>query len=211
MSHHPIEVPSWPSRKLKQAYHVGTMNHADKRRGSQEGAGLSISKHPDAWRQIAPSFVSGDDWVVRPQKAAHFLDIHKLKQPHRAVIETWGIEKGLTEMAPIFELTYFDDEFEQDFTCLFTNEQDAIAESDECGGQVTPVQGLVASDALKAISLNDCEPVLVHDMLTIAYAELALHLTRCWWTDRLDIERLSAPRGVIFQSQIHRWSIERRP
>ncbi|WP_210319962.1 hypothetical protein, partial [Camelimonas fluminis] len=116
------------------------------------------------------------------------------------VIETWGLDKGITETALVFELTHFGHEFEQDFACVFTKEEDAIAESEEYGGQVTPVQGLIATDALKAISLNDCEPVMVHDMLTIAYAELALHLTGCWWTDRLDIERLSAPRGVIFQS-----------
>jgi hypothetical protein len=205
-----MEPSDWPIRQIKLAYHVGAMNPADKRRGSHEGAGLSICQHPEAWRRIARGLVAGDDWIVRCNPAGRFLDIHKLKAAHHATINAWGVEKGLIEKAQLFELSYYDDEFEQDYTCLFISESDALAEAEEQDGEVNPIDGFTATEVLKAISLNDCEPVMVQDMVTIAYAEQALQLSGCWWTDNLDPERLSAPRGVIFQSQLHLWAIERR-
>lgn len=48
-----------PVKTLKGLYHVGTLD-ASKKRDGYEGAGLSVSTHPDAWKRIAKGHVTGD-------------------------------------------------------------------------------------------------------------------------------------------------------
>ncbi|MFC5505360.1 hypothetical protein [Bosea massiliensis] len=200
----------WPLRTIKRAYHVGTLNPSDKRRGSQEGAGLSISQHPEAWRQIARGLVHGDDWVVRSTSGATFLDVYKLSDAHKAIIREWALGEGLATSSPIFEVSYYDDELEDDLRFTATNRAEAEAEAEEVDGEVTVIDGLLATEALQALSFGPCEPIMVMDMVAIAYADLVLELDGAWWSDRLDPIRLSAPRGVIFKRRLDGWVIRKR-
>lgn len=200
----------WPLRTIKRAYHVGTLNRSDKRRGSQEGAGLSISQHPDAWRQIARGHVHGDDWIVRSAVGGKFLDIHKLSDAQHAIIRAWAIENGLATPARLFEVSYYDDELEDDLKFTVTSRDAAEAEAEEVDGAITEIDGLLATAALKTCSHGPCEPAMVQDMIATAFADQALDLDGCWWSDTLDPIRLSAPRGVIFERRLGAWDLQKR-
>lgn len=205
-----MAVPRWPLRTIKRAYHVGTLNPSDKRRGSQEGAGLSISQHPDAWREIARGQVHGHDWIVRSAVGGKFLDIHRLSDTHQAIIRAWAIDNGLATPAPLFEVSYFDDELDDDVKFTVINREDAEAEAEEVDGEIAEIDGLLATKALQTYSHGPCEPAMVKDMIATAFADRALDLNGCWWSDILDPIRLSAPRGVIFERRLSAWDIRKR-
>lgn len=200
----------WPLRTIKRAYHVGTLNPSDKRRGSQEGAGLSISQHPEAWRQIARGLVHGDDWVLRSKSRGAFLDIHKLSDAHEQIIRAWALDEGLATSAPTFEVSYYDDELEDDLRFTVTSRAEAEAEAAEVDGELTVTDGLLATEALRTLSLGPCEPIMVMDMIAVAYADLVLEIDGAWWSDTFDPIRLSAPRGVIFSRRLDGWDIRKR-
>jgi hypothetical protein len=64
---------------LKKLYHVGSLNVENKRDHSYEGAGLSVSTHPDAWRKIARGHVTGDTYqAVKPNNK--FLNANRLSK-----------------------------------------------------------------------------------------------------------------------------------
>ena len=54
--------------------------------------------------------------------------------------------------------------------------------------------------------MSRCEPIMVADMLAMAYAEDVLRLDGVWWEDRHDPAALSAPRGAIFAARVAAFS-----
>lgn len=199
----------WPIHRASKLWHVGTMNPSDKRQGSQEGAGISVSRHPDEWREIGRGVVTGDTWVFRQSPAARLLDFHKLTLDQHAVIAAWGVDHSFLLATTLFEVSYYDDELEAEVTTKFASREQAEYESEDFDGDIAEVPGYLATDALKLHSRGPCEPIMVPDMIAIAFAELELDLAGCWWSDILDPIRLSAPRGVLFPKHLDRWSIHR--
>lgn len=199
----------WPIHHARKLWHVGTMNPSDKRQGSQEGAGLSVSRHPDEWREIGRGVVGGDTWVLRKSPSGRLLDFHELSPSQSAEIASWGLDRGLVIEAALFEVSHYDDELETDVTSMFTSREQAEYEAEGVDGDIAEVPGFLATDALRLHSRGPCEPIMVPDMIAIAFAELELDLDGCWWSDILDPIRLSAPRGVLFPKHLDRWSAHR--
>ncbi len=203
-----IAVP-FPTRSFKKLYHVGSLNASQKRRNSYEGAGLSVSLHPNEWRAIARGFVSGDTWVCT-RANNQFVDAHKMRKAHRQMVAQWGVENGYVTIASKWRVSYYDDEFEGERYFEFSSREQAEEEAHDLGTEPQEIRGaMIATPLLQKRTLSRAEPVAVADLLLTVYVEDATPFDGVWWADRLDPVALSAPRGVIVPSRVSQWSFER--
>lgn len=191
--------------------HVGSMDPASKRTGSYEGAGLSVSLHPRAWRAIARGFVSGRTWTLRKQ-GGRFLDAHALKPSMRRAILAWGVDEGYCTVVPLWRLSYYDDELESQVTQTFSSLAEAKEESDDGErGRVRRVSGHVSTPLLDRDAMQNsasCGDRSVLDLLLPIWAGREHGLDGVWWSDRLSVVTHSAPRGVILVDALPSWSID---
>jgi len=61
-----------PTKKITKVFHVGDLNIKNKSTSSLEGSGLSVSKNPDEWRQIAQ--LGNKDLYLLSNNNGLFLD-----------------------------------------------------------------------------------------------------------------------------------------
>ena len=198
----------FPTRSFRKLWHVGSMNPADKRMGSYEGAGLSVSLHPEEWQQIARGAVSGDTWEMT-KGANSFLDYWKIGKPRWTVIRQWAIENGWAEACVQYRVSWWDEELEDTVSFVFDTREEAEAESDPEYNEdieITPLQTGMTGTAKLATRCHQRGPSSSpQDLLAVVYAEDVLGLDGVWWNDMLDPQRLSAPRGVIVPTKLSSW------
>jgi hypothetical protein len=203
---HKSSAANFPLRKFRFLYHVGTMNISDKREGSLEGSGLSVSLHPNEWRGIAR--IGGHTWkLTKPNN--QFLNAHSMNGAQRQTIIEWGIANGYALRKQLYRVEWFDDEMNDTMAMDFEDETEARneAEVEEEGKTVKVIpEGLVGTDKLKQRThQNRLDPVTVFDLLVTVYAEDVLKIDGVWWNDNLSPETYSAPRGVIFPAMVKTW------
>lgn len=202
-------VGAFPTRSFRKLWHVGSMNPADKRQGSYEGAGLSVSINPDEWRQIARGAVSGDTWVLtKPSNA--FLNFWKIGKRQWAIIRQWAIDGGWAEAKTQYRVSWWDEELDDTVSFIFDTREEADAESDpeyNTGIEIKEVPtGLTGTAKLASRCHQRTSDSSPQDLLATVYAEDVLGLDGVWWNDYLDPDRLSAPRGVIVPSKVSGWN-----
>ena len=199
-----------PTRTFPKLFHVGTMKSADKQRDSYEGAGLSVSLHPEEWARIAR--LGNTIWQgVRPGN--QFLDFYRLTKQHKAMIGDWAVEQGLAQRASIWRVSFYDDEAEEKRYFEFTDPKEAQDEADDIAEWASKPPtikersgSLMGTPALYQRMMQDRpEPSMTNELATIAYAEDFLKIDGVWFNERLDPDNLSAPRGVIVPSMIAHW------
>lgn len=194
-----------PTIHLPTVYHVGSLNPADKRPNSYEGAGLSVSIHPDEWRQIARGSVSGDCWRLDKPDAL-FLDAHALGRIRRRQILTWAENAGLATPAFLWRWTYWDDELDGDVTFTFGSLKAARHErEDSRSGTIRRSHGHRSTEKLLALTLQDRPSFDVLGLVLPLWTREVAKLDGVWWSDRLDPACYSAPRGVIDSQDLCRW------
>ena len=195
-----------PVKTLKGLYHVGTLD-ASKKRDGFEGAGLSVSTHPDAWKQIARGHVTGDTHSAT-KEGNKFLDAHGLSDAHNEQIKQWALENDYLAQQETVTVCYYDDEMEDDLCSTFNSMADAEAEYDEELEHMdvsVDKGGIVPTDKLKKETRqNRIESTGVLEFVLPIFAEQQ-GLDGVWWQDKLDVNRYSAPRGVIVPSKIKSW------
>ena len=195
-----------PVKTLKGLYHVGTLD-ASKKRDGYEGAGLSVSTHPDAWRQITRGHVTGDTYSAT-KEGNKFLDAHGLSDAHNEQIKQWALENDYLAQQETVTVCYYDDEMEDDLCSTFNSMADAEAEYDEELEHMNvsvDKGGIVPTDKLKKETRqNRIESTGVLEFVLPIFAEQQ-GLDGVWWQDKLDVQRYSAPRGVIVPSKIKSW------
>lgn len=201
-----VEIASpIPTRSFAKLFHVGSLNIADKRRGSYEGAGLSVSLHPEEWMQIAK--IGGPIWqCTRPGN--RFIDFYRLRKPHKAMIAAWAIEHQWATRTSLWRVSYYDEEMEDERYFTFADPQEAQDEAEDYeDAKVTEVPGggLMGTPALYQRMMQDRQDPDVDDLVTIVYAEDAMKVDGVWFNERLDPDNLSAPRGVIVPSMVTHW------
>tara|TARA_R110000796_G_scaffold2214_4_gene8928 strand:+ start:4720 stop:5718 length:999 start_codon:yes stop_codon:yes gene_type:complete len=203
------QSPALPVTSVKNLYHVGTLD-ASKKRDGYEGAGLSVSTHPDDWKKIARGHVTGDTYSAT-KDGNRFLNAHALTDSHDEVIKQWAIENGYLEQQETVTVCYYDDEMEDDLCSTFNSMADAEYEYDgelEHYDVEVDKGGIVPTDKLKkAARQKRMEATGVLDFVLPLYAEQA-GLDGVWWQDTLDVSRYSAPRGVIVPSKIDSWEFK---
>lgn len=193
----------FPVRSFSVLFHVGTLNPRDKRELSCEGRGLSVSTQPKAWQRIFRQ-IKGNTWTLS-KPSNKFLDCHAMTEIHRQHIVDWGMAAGLIGITTLYRVSWFDDEMDSELHCDFDTLEEAAR---ECHDDTRPVEvtGIVATDALAIrTGMRHIQPALAFDILCAEYADEVLQLDGAWWDDILDVNRFSAPRGVIAPRQLASW------
>ena len=82
-----------PTKRLKKVYHVGDIDLNKKSKNSLEGSGLSISLHPEAWKQISET-TYGDTHILLNDNGI-FLDYYENSAPRGVIfnskLKNWKI------------------------------------------------------------------------------------------------------------------------
>jgi hypothetical protein len=189
-------------------WHVGTMNSADKRTDSHEGNGLSVSLHPQEWTQIAR--LRGGSRFKLSKVGARFLDFHALTKEARIHLELWGITLGWLQHEPRWEVQWHDSEAGGIRKMLCGSEDSAKAEvadredDDYCSMKEVKVPCLT-EQAVTRLGFK-IDPLGALDIAATFYVEDETDLNGIWWSDTLDPESLSAPRGVINLKLLPTWT-----
>lgn len=194
-------------KSFKKLWHVGTLNVKDKGSDSLEGAGLSVSVNPEEWQEIA--HLGGDLWEFA-KNGNKFVNFHRITPAQKKAITEWGVQNGLVLSATVWQVTYWDDEAEEERHFNMDTEQEAKAEASEFeGAKIRPMNNkLLGTEKLVQRSNNPSakNTALAFDLLVTVYAEDVLDCDGVWWQDTLDPLNLSAPRGVIFPAKLPSWS-----
>lgn len=217
---------SWPVYGPRKVFHLGTMDPQIKGRThnacSLEGNGLSISTHPEAWREIAR--LGGEDKWELCREGAKFVDLRSLGQEHLDAVIQWAQQQGLVEMVPVAQVSY-DGEYPGegfrtvaffDMTCP---EQQRMAKDELEAIEPEEHPRMETVDMPRAtLAMNERVGFKVPmghvgDIALTLYAEDVLHeslgLDGVWWEDDLSPADLSAPRGVIHLRALSSWQIEK--
>lgn len=200
-----------PLLSIRRVWHVGTLNPADKacRGPSHEGHGLSVSTCPDAWIRIARLGGLPRWCLINPD--ARFVNFHRLKKSDWYRIRAWGIDHHLAVPATFHQVSWFDDDLERTVAMLCEDMEEARLEADDCEGEIQPVDGLAPTEKL-AVRLGFAgAPALMDSYLAAIYAEEELGVDGVWWRDVLDVQGLSAPRGVIVPTRLCNWRAHEHP
>lgn len=200
---------SLPTVLFDRLWHVGTLDPAHKRSGSLEGACVSVSRCPAAWREISDGHVTGDCWVA-DASSVELLDAHGLDDGRRAAVLAWGVAEGLCEPVSLWRVEWWDDELDQPVTMLLPDRRQALEESrdhNDDDESVVEVREHRSTLLLETTSLSG-QPLLgddlVHDMLLPLWTWANTDLAGVWWDDRFDPIRYSAPRGGILPARLDR-------
>lgn len=135
-------------------------------------------------------------------------------------IKSWGIKNNLIEDSVIYYIKYYDDEYEETYKMIFTNKAEAeenaeeYAEYDVDSDTYTPSKVYIektikGTEKLKKLAKQTGEIVddnALH-LLTTIYFESEGMYDGIWWNENLDVSRLSAPRGVIFNRKLKNWLV----
>jgi hypothetical protein len=197
-------------------YHVGTLDIADRRQSAwdQEGDCLSVSEHPDAWRQIARLGGAGT-WVGTPKGARHarFLEALELDDDQFEHIRRWATEQGLIRHEVRWIASIEDDEAECTRELVCDSYEQALDEAFDDPQAVREQTVMVGQEPLRAWSPHAQELAggrhsMVGDLVVVAYADMAGY-DGVWWHEELDPVVLSAPRGGITPSALDGWAFEK--
>lgn len=197
---------SFSASAKNTVYHVGNLDAPRKKpHVSYEGSGLSVSLHPEEWRKIARGHVSGDTWALSKEDPK-FLLANKANQKKA---RKWAIENGWLKPQTRYQVSWFDDEMDDTMSMTFDSMEEAKEEAESHEVEVEEIDS-VALDSKglrywKEAFSSEPKNSLAGDFAILWYAE-AKGYDGVWWNDRLDPVRLSAPRGVIFQSKLPEWS-----
>lgn len=221
----------FPLRKQNVWYHVGNMEKRMKN-PSYEGAGLSVSDVPDSWRRIAQ--LSGDTFRLE-KEGGRFLNMVYLSIPLRKEILEWAVSKEylVTECTWVYH--FYDEELDGFYEQEFSTEEEAHEEvswddldeeeqtllmkrkkerdnpEEEFAGTLYKVRRYQATAELLQMEewTGTCPSQQAEDFAIMHYADEVLKLDGVYWEEEHDVLRLSAPRAVIFQSQLDNWKYEK--
>jgi hypothetical protein len=118
-----------------------------------------------------------------------------MKKSQRMEMMKWAVKEGFVLPCTVYEVRYFDDEWESEVVMKFLERDEAEENSPD--GEITPIKGYRSTAKMQQRTLSNAEPLLVEDLVSTLFAEDYLQIDGVWWDDQLDVSRYSAPRGVI--------------
>lgn len=192
-----------PSISFPEIYHVGTLNIEDKQSESYEGQGLSFSLHPDEWQQITR--LTGEKNTLK-KDGNKFLNYHTLTKKQKQEITDYCVKENYVQETTTYRFSYWDDEMEEEMYFEFSNLEEAEEEAAGYEAEsVTTHTSYKATDNFPDSTVKK-GATGIHDIMTTVWVnETKPEYDGVWWADRLDISRLSAPRGVIVPNKIKEW------
>jgi hypothetical protein len=197
-----------PTTQKKIVFHVGTgQPPSDKPYHSYEGTGLSVSEHPEAWRMIARL---GDDptWQLTrlDRRPGCFVDMRKLSPAQVERLRRTAIEHGLLAPRTEYVVSYYDSELDDDCEMTVYSLEQAEEEADSMQCDVKKRRGFGPTALLMEMwskRFKAQEPP--DDFALTVVLEGIGSWDGVWWHDKLEPMKLSAPRGMMFQSKLSEW------
>lgn len=208
-------------------YHVGDLSKKVIR-NSYEGSGLSVSYCPDSWRKIAS--LSGElFYLKKKKKKGRFLDFYSLDKKEKEKIIQWALNKKYLERKLVWISFLFDDEYDDFFVTEYESleelkyeiawndrdeeEQAFLMETnvEKDKDQIFCEKRYYATSKLleKEEWSGSCNSSISMDFAVMRYANEKLSLDGVFWDEEHDVNRLSAPRAVIFQEKLHTWILKK--
>ncbi len=201
-----------PTLHIESVVHIGTMRVDLKGsiyETSYEGAGLSVSSEPDAWEAIAR--LGGLPWWQLTNPDGEFLNALAIPEPLKHHITKWGLANQYVKDVAIWEVTWWDDELEEERYTLFTNPTEAKEEMEDESypdAKIHKGRSLAPTSRLEKRILIEGAPIgLTWDHLLTIWTEDETNLDGVWWEEVLDPLNLSAPRGVILPPKVPEWDV----
>jgi hypothetical protein len=203
-------------------YHVGNLpkRPSPRRRPragtSYEGAGLSVSEVPTAWRSIVRLGGLALYALERVDgREGQFVDLTGDRVYKYA---PQAVRRGLVRRSELYRV-WTTDEDEQEQYMEFDNLRAAEveAESYEGDARIERADGFVPTDKLRALWRKDFTgplgslSALVLNIAVLYMLDESSDADGAWWDEDLDVDRLSAPRGVIFPSKLQHWQAHKIP
>jgi hypothetical protein len=200
-----------PVLSKRVVWHVGNLTKRRRRvLASYEGAGLSVSEHPEEWTQIA-RLGGGRTYELRRRdgRPGIFLDMRRLGARRDGLLRQAEAE-GLVTRARRWEFLYEDAETDKTNVMLLATEEEAMAELDaQDDGEIREVLVYAPTSLLqrewKKTFGAPLDDALAPDIAVLHVVEKDGSFDGAWWNDVLDPDNLSAPRGVIFPSRLAAW------
>ena len=183
-------------------YHIGRMDYSKKSRHSYEGDGLSVSICPEEWQGITP--LGGNLWELRKEDPK-FLDVLSLTENEKDIVTNWAVDNGFVTKGYAYKYPVFveDDEY-VGMSYTFEEAVNEYCQDEEYPEEdIIKIDALIATDKLINQTYTDIDITLVFDTILALYVETVLDYDGLYWDELLDVYRLSAPRGVVFNSKIN--------
>ncbi|WP_313200369.1 hypothetical protein [Rhizobium sp.] len=192
--------------KFELVAHIGEMDRSKKNLGSHHGAGLAVSRHPEAWGRIARIGTAG--FILRPAACPfRFLDRRSMSDEERAQVTEWAFAHDYLIEAVRFKVSYTDIETDERRYILYKSRDDAEAELEEAEeGALDIVETfeattrLIVSTDQIARQQGKITDNLAFDLALTCYAEQLLDVDGVWWSDRLRPQKYSAPYGTLLRT-----------
>lgn len=205
-----LQIPESNILSLRESFHVGDLSRPrGLRKCLYASAGLFVSLHPEEWSAIARRG-GYPTWVVRRRDGSpsRFLDWLNSDVTFRSVLADRVVDAGLATRTTHYQVEYYDDEREDTFSFTFSDRERAQYEADAFDEVVKEVPGFAPTEALLERWLATFDPAykldgkLVLDFAIEVLLERETDLDGIWWDETLDVSRLSAPQGVIFEARL---------
>lgn len=196
-----------PTVSKSGLFHVGSLNLEDKKVTSFEGEGLSVSPCPDSWRIIAR--IIGDTWKV--EESLVFLDAHALKRKQKTEIIEWAQGQGFIVQSTLYKVEWFDDEMDQTMHTLFKNHDEALEEAEDMEVDIIPVDDYLSTESFpdETVRAGMTSIEFMDILLSVYVKNEHPEVYGVWWNDKHDVNRYSAPRGVIHRAKLNKVAFER--
>jgi len=194
---------SFPFIDFTEFYHVGTFNPQDKKADSFEGNGLSVSVDPEAWKQITP--LEGSTWKLSKPKGGKFMFASGLTEQNLHEIWNWGLEHNYTELKTLYNAKYFQEGLDEMVTLEFDTKEEYQKQGipdDKILKNENAIKNTQKFEDRLGWSLNWTP--FIFDIVITFYAE-DHGFDGVWWNHLHDVEKRSAPCGVIFKSTLEEW------
>lgn len=202
-----------PTRKLSTVFHVGSLNPAHKslRGESLEGSGLSVSVNPSDWIKIAR--LGGHPCWHLDKPTGLFLNFHQLGKAQTAALLQWGLENKYAEIRKQWVVGFIGSETDEIWTSQHETEPEARADYED------RIEDTDVGTSLEELNMpchtqkmNDrlgfkSNRGGVVDMLATFWVEDKTTLDGVWWSDTMDPDNFSAPRGVINMKRLPEWQV----
>ncbi len=194
-------IPVITAAKL---WHWGSFDPARKneRGSSLEGNLLSVSACPEAWQKIARL---GGSTLNETRRAATLLDMQTILNGAtddarilRESIIKLSLDRGLLQIATVYSVSYYDDEWATEFTMNSLSEDLAVLEAESTGGEMSASESFIGTEELLAKHGLKNSPTMGLELAIIEWAKSQKALDGVYWDENYDPLHLSAPRGGLF-------------
>lgn len=193
-----------------EVFHWGRFDPKHKQLAfSYEGSGLSVSRCPEAWHQIAR--LGGNPLHRLAKAGARFLNMTALDDNQREYLLDMARRSGRLVQVKAWQVTVYDEELERLTHYLYRSAEEAEGEADEAEdgrASIARTNSHEAGPALRYAPAQGQMGAAIEDIAILEWLEDETDLDGAWWFETYDPDTYSAPRGTIFQSRLSSWAVE---